>query len=125
MIIINADLSNIAFGGAIVCSILGTIVNFITMVVILKRPSVKKHSTSPLLFFQAMTDFLFSIICLPFVAVRFYLREKLEDLLVESMCKVRKCFFLTITVYIPYEPLNKTSCRIVQVAVVSRLAQES
>ena len=99
-IIIDEISSAIAIAGAIICSILGLIANSLTLLVVIKRQNVRQHSTTPLLFFQAVTDFLFCLICLPFVAVRFALRENFENF-VESngLCKysnsLQKQFLLT------------------------------
>ena len=74
-VIIDDISSNVAFVGSIILSFLGTLANFLTIFVILKRKAVRQHSTSPLLFLSALTDFVFCLICLPFVVIRFYLRE--------------------------------------------------
>jgi uncharacterized membrane protein YbaN (DUF454 family) len=74
-VIIGNISSTVAFVGSIILSFLGTFANFLTIFVILKRKAVRQHSTSPLLFLSALTDFVFCSICLPFVAIRFYLRE--------------------------------------------------
>jgi hypothetical protein len=74
-VIIDDISSTIAFVGSVILSFLGTLANFLTIFVILKRKAVQQHSTSPLLFLSALTDFVFCLICLPFVAIRFYYRE--------------------------------------------------
>ena len=51
-ILIDETSSFIAFIGAIICAFLGSIPNFLTIVVISKRQSVRQHSLSPLLFLQ-------------------------------------------------------------------------
>ena len=53
-ILIDETSSFIAFIGAIICAFLGSIPNFLTIVVISKRQSVRQHSLSPLLFLQGM-----------------------------------------------------------------------
>ena len=51
--------------GAILCSLLGTISNGLTMWVILKRSTIRGHLTSPLLFLMCLSNFVFSLIGLP------------------------------------------------------------
>ena len=51
--------------GAILCALLGTISNGLTMWVILKRSKIRGHLTSPLLFLMCLSNFVFSLIGLP------------------------------------------------------------
>ena len=53
-ILIDETSSFIAFIGAIICAFLGSVPNFLTIVVISKRQSVRQHSLSPLLFLQGV-----------------------------------------------------------------------
>ena len=87
-LIFNQSLSYFACAGAIICALIGTSVNFTTIFVISKRPAVRGHSTSPLLFNQAVTDFLFCFICLPILAIRFYLREDFIEYVGETLCQI-------------------------------------
>ena len=76
--------SGFGMSGAVICSILGTLLNGLALMVILFQPAVKDHSTSPLLFFQAVGDLIFSSLYLPMVAFRFYHQDKLMDYLPEK-----------------------------------------
>ena len=51
--------------GAILCALLGTISNGLTMWVILKRSKIRGHLTSPFLFLMCLSNFVFSLIGLP------------------------------------------------------------
>ena len=60
-IIISEAQSQASFIGAAVCSGLGLIVNLVCIAVILSRPAVRKHSATPLFFYQSLCDVIFSI----------------------------------------------------------------
>ena len=69
--------------GAILCALLGTISNGLTMWVILKRSKIRGHLTSPLLFLMCLSNFVFSLIGLPIKvewATGSLLHQKLENL---------------------------------------------
>ena len=69
--------------GAILCALLGTISNGLTMWVILKRSKIRGHLTSPLLFLMCLSNFVFSLIGLPIKvewATGSPLHQKLENL---------------------------------------------
>ena len=70
-IVIPVLASNIAFIAAMLCFIFGSIINGVAMFVILKSRRVRKHNTTPLLFFQSLNDFGYCFILLPLEAVRF------------------------------------------------------
>ena len=101
--IIDPISSGFGMSGAVLCSILGTLVNGLTLMVILFQPAVKYHSTSPLLFFQAVGDLIFSSLYLPMVAVRFYHQDKLMDHLPKDGCAIFGLLFyacLGVSTYI-------------------------
>ena len=75
MIIINETWSMFAFVSALICSILGTIVNILTIMVILSQKNIREMSIAALLFCLGMFDLILSMIVLPIQAVRFYNRE--------------------------------------------------
>ena len=56
--------SNITFVGAILCSISGTVINGTALWVILKGKQVKKHSTSPIIFFQGFLIYNIQVVVL-------------------------------------------------------------
>ena len=60
---------------ALICAILGIIVNSITMYVIIARKSIRYHCTSPALFFLSLSDLWYSAFCLPLQAIRFFLMD--------------------------------------------------
>ena len=69
--------------GAILCALLGTISNGLTMWVILKRSKIRGHLTSPLLFLMCLSNFVFSLVGLPIKvewATGSPLHQKLENL---------------------------------------------
>ena len=69
-IVIPVLASNIGFIAAMLCFIFGSIINGVAMFVILKSRRVRKHNTTPLLFFQSLNDFGYCFILLPLEAVR-------------------------------------------------------
>ena len=69
-IVIPVLASNIGFIAALLCFIFGSIINGVAMFVILKSRRVRKHNTTPLLFFQSLNDFGYCFILLPLEAVR-------------------------------------------------------
>ena len=74
-IIIKKTWSNVAFISALICSILGTIVNMLTIMVILSQKIIREMSAAALLFCLGICDLMLSIIVLPLQAVRFYNQE--------------------------------------------------
>ena len=60
--------------GAALCSLFGTIVNVMAIVMILKRPKIKKHLTAPILFIMCMSNLTFSLISMPITSHRFFVR---------------------------------------------------
>ena len=74
-IIIKKTWSNVAFVSALICSILGTIVNMLTIMVILSQKIIREMSAAALLFCLGICDLMLSIIVLPLQAVRFYNQE--------------------------------------------------
>ena len=69
-IVIGPAVSKFGLAGAITCSILGTTLNVIMILVILSRKNVKGQKISPLLFYQAMGYLTLSAGCLPIIAMR-------------------------------------------------------
>ena len=59
---------------AMLCAILGVLVNSITMYVIIARKSLRYHCTSPSLFFLSLSDLAFCTVCLPLQGIRFGFR---------------------------------------------------
>ncbi len=71
--IIFDDLScEVAAWGAIICAILGTLGNVLTITVLLTKKSLRGHTTTPFLLSLAFSDLLFCTFCLPLTAVRFF-----------------------------------------------------
>ena len=68
---INSTIGGI---GAALCSLFGTIVNVMAIVMILKRPKIKKHLTAPILFIMCMSNLTFSLISMPITSYRFFVR---------------------------------------------------
>ena len=91
-IIIDELSSGFGAAGAIFCSITGIIFNSISLYVLWFNPNVKKNITSPLLFMQGLCDLSFSIGCLPIIALRFILRDKVLLYLPESFCDIFASF---------------------------------
>lgn len=74
-ILIDETSSLIAAIFSVLIAILGTSCNLVTMIVILNRIKIRKHSTSPGIFYLALSDFIFSAICLPLQATRYFSRD--------------------------------------------------
>ena len=74
-IIIKKTWSNVAFVSTLICSILGTIVNMLTIMVILSQKIIREMSVAALLFCLGICDLMLSIIVLPLQAIRFYNQE--------------------------------------------------
>merc|ERR1711935_16842 len=70
--IINSTIGGI---GAALCSLFGTIVNVMAIVMILKRPKIKKHLIAPILFIMCMSNLTFSLISMPITSYRFFVRS--------------------------------------------------
>ena len=70
-IIIKEDWAKVGFAAAVICSIIGIIVNALTIYVIWARKSIRNQSLAPLLFFLAISDFLLSSIGVPIQAARY------------------------------------------------------
>ena len=78
-LIIGEFNSTIAAWAAVACSILGTIGNSLTVWVLLRKPQLRRHVTTPFLLSLAVSDLVFCTFNLPITAVRFFLREWGEE----------------------------------------------
>ena len=74
-VIFDENISNVAAWAAVICSILGCIGNFLTILVLLWKSTLRKHSTTPFLLSLACSDFCFSAFNLPIVAARYFSRS--------------------------------------------------
>ena len=74
-IIFDENISNVAAWAAVICSILGCIGNFLTILVLFWKSTLRKHSTTPFLLSLAFSDFCFSAFNLPVVAARYFSRS--------------------------------------------------
>ena len=68
---INKDWAKVGATGAVTCSIIGIIVNSLTIYVIWARKSIRQQSLAPLLLLLAISDFLLSSIGVPIQAARY------------------------------------------------------
>jgi hypothetical protein len=64
----------LVFGGigAIICALLGVITNGMTMLVILKQKKVRDNLIAPILFMMCLSNFVFSLVCLPLRALQLF-----------------------------------------------------
>lgn len=70
----NGD--SIAAGvGATLCAIIGSVMNSATIVAILNYPRTRSHVTTPFVVSLACSDFIFSSLTLPTLAIKFFARE--------------------------------------------------
>ena len=69
--IIREDWAKVGFAAAVICSIIGIIVNALTIYVIWARKSVRNQSLAPLLLLLAISDFLLSSVGVPIQAARY------------------------------------------------------
>ena len=72
---INKDWSNVALAGLVFSSIIGIIVNGVTLYIIFKRTGLRQQSIFPSIFYLTFFNFLFCAIVLPVQAYRFNYRE--------------------------------------------------
>ena len=70
----DEDISNVAAWAAVICSVLGCVGNSLTILVLLCKPTLRKHSTTPFLLSLAFSDLCFSAFNLPLTAARFFMR---------------------------------------------------
>ena len=85
-ILIGEASSTFGVVGAITCSVLGTLLNLLVLIVILTRDKVRRYNASPLMFYHSMSLLTFSALCLPVAAMRFYFRADIFDHLPEEGC---------------------------------------
>ena len=69
-VIIDEQNSQIAAWSAVICSVLGCFGNILTIIVLLRKTSLRRHSTTPFLLSLALSDLLFCVFNLPLMAVR-------------------------------------------------------
>eukprot|EP00095_Tigriopus_kingsejongensis_P001766 maker-scaffold339_size202159-snap-gene-0.9 protein:Tk01766 transcript:maker-scaffold339_size202159-snap-gene-0.9-mRNA-1 annotation:"hypothetical protein SINV_09496" len=67
--------STVAAYFAMICSIFGIAGNLITIFVLLRTATLRRHSTTPFLISLAISDFIFSAFNLPLLGVRFHHRD--------------------------------------------------
>jgi hypothetical protein len=89
-VIIDETSSQVAAWAAVLCSVLGVIGNCLTVYVLLKKKSLRQHSTTPFLLSLALSDLLFSAFNLPLMAVRFFEKDWIFCLFT---CKLFPFFF--------------------------------
>ena len=77
--------------GATICFILGTLLNLLTLVVILSSRKVKKQPLSPLLFFLSLSYLSFCVLFLPMLILRFSLRDSISEVLGGEAKKHKNC----------------------------------
>ena len=94
-IVIGEASSTFGVFGAITCSVLGTLLNLLVLVVILTRAKVRKYNASPLMFYHSLSLLIFSALCLPVAAMRFYFRDKIFDVLHEDGCSYFAMLFFS------------------------------
>ena len=85
-ILIGEASSTFGVVGAITCSVLGTLLNLLVLIVILTRAKVRRYNASPLMFYHSMSLLTFSALCLPVAAMRFYFRDNIFKHLPEDGC---------------------------------------
>ena len=96
--IINEDWAKVGATGAITCSIIGIIVNLLTIYVIWARQSIRKQSLAPLLLLLAISDFLLSSIGVPIQAARYINSEwSLPEVSIEISIGFLKYVFMFLT----------------------------
>ena len=74
-IIFDENISNVAAWAAVISSILGCIGNFLTILVLFWKSTLRTHSTTPFLLSLAFSDFCFSAFNLPILAARYFTRS--------------------------------------------------
>ena len=72
---INKYWSDVALAGLVLSSIIGIIVNVVTLYIISKRTGLRQQSIFPSIFYLTLFDLLLCAIVLPVQAHRFNLRE--------------------------------------------------
>ena len=85
-ILIGEASSTFGVVGAITCSVLGTLLNLLVLIVILTRAKVRRYNASPLMFYHSLSLLTFSALCLPVAAMRFYFRDNIFKHLPEKGC---------------------------------------
>jgi len=66
----SEDVSEVAFGLAVTCSILGIVGNLLTFAVLTANRSIRRHPSTPFLYSLAASDLIMSVFCLPLLASR-------------------------------------------------------
>ena len=94
-ILIGETSSIIGVFGAIFCSVLGTLLNLLVLIVILTRAKVRKYNASPLMFYHSLSLLIFSAMCLPVAAMRFYFRDKIFEVLHQEGCSYFAMLFFS------------------------------
>ena len=74
-LLINEKWSNVAFVGALLCSIIGILVNGITLYVIYCRKSVQSQSITPMITYFTLSNLIFFTFGIPIQAARYHARE--------------------------------------------------
>ena len=94
-ILIGKTSSNFGVFGAVSCSVLGSLLNFVILVVILMEGKVRRYNASPLMFYHSLSLFIFSTFCLPIAALRFLLRETIFEHLHIDGCGIFAMLFFS------------------------------
>eukprot|EP00095_Tigriopus_kingsejongensis_P007204 maker-scaffold192_size271026-snap-gene-1.21 protein:Tk07204 transcript:maker-scaffold192_size271026-snap-gene-1.21-mRNA-1 annotation:"gustatory receptor trehalose 1" len=76
--------------GASICAVLGSLMNFSTVVALLRYPKTRSHGTTPFVVSLACSDFIFSFLTLPSLAVKFFAREWIMG---ETWCYIYPMLF--------------------------------
>ena len=94
-ILIGETSSTFGVVGAITCSVFGTLLNLLVLIVILTRAKVRRYNASPLMFYHSLSLLTFSALCLPVAAMRFYFRDKIFDVLHKDGCSYFAMLFFS------------------------------
>jgi hypothetical protein len=75
---------------AIICALIGTIVNVIALIVIYSRGSIRDQAFTPFVVSLTLSDLIFSLVFLPMNAVRYFTRTWIFP---ECTCEIFPVFF--------------------------------
>jgi hypothetical protein len=75
---------------ATICALIGTVVNVIALIVIYTRGSIRDEAFTPFVVSLTLADLIFSLVCLPITAVRFFTRTWIFP---ECTCEIFPVFF--------------------------------
>ena len=119
---LSGNILTVTFAAALILWFVGSLVNLITMIRILKDGKIRRSRLAPLLFFMALTDFIFCFIWLLISALRFRYRDQFFPNIEKIFGQKARDFFCDISPVMYWGHLGVTASILILISLHRGLA---